>query len=279
MTADRECVRFLQWALPRLGYRWPGFRKVRRQVCRRVRRRVRELELPGLDAYRHQLERNPAEWARLDGCCRITISRFYRDRRLWDVLGREVLPDLYRRAAERDPPALRVWSAGCGAGEEPFTVVMLLRLGPQPLPGDLAAEILGTDLDPHQLERARRAVYPASSLRDLPAEWREEAFAREAGGDYRLRRPYAGAVGFARQDLRREGPPGPFDLILCRNLAFTYFDATGQARSLENCLGRMASPGYLAVGSHESVPGDGSRVVRLGGGLPLYKCAPRSADS
>jgi chemotaxis protein methyltransferase CheR len=81
VQTDAECVDFLQWALPRLGLRWQGFRKVRRQVCRRVARRIAELGLADADAYRLYLERNPQEWDALAELCRVTISRFWRDRR------------------------------------------------------------------------------------------------------------------------------------------------------------------------------------------------------
>ncbi len=269
-TVDQDCVRFLQWALPRLGYRWPGFRRVRRQVCRRVRRRLRELELADFDAYARLLAREPDEWPHLDDCCRITISRFYRDRRLWEVLGREILPELYPKAAERDPPRIRIWSAGCGAGEEPYTVAMLLRLGPAPLPEGIGAEIVGTDLDPHQLERARCATYPESSLRDLPAVWRRQAFAQETDGNYRLLEPHAGGSQFLLQDIRSEAPAGPFDLILCRNLVFTYFDADTQVRCLPRLLANLGPHGWLFTGSHEAVPAAGSSLLRHPKGLPLF---------
>ena len=95
---NAECVDFLQWALPRLGMRWPGFRKVRRQVCKRIDRRLRELGLPDLAAYRIRLGQDSTEWKFLDGACRITISRFYRDRGVFDALGANVLPALARAA-------------------------------------------------------------------------------------------------------------------------------------------------------------------------------------
>ena len=87
---DTECVEFLRWALPRLHLSWPGFRKVRRQVCRRVERRRQELGLADVAAYRARLEERAEEWAVLDGLCRVTISRFYRDRGLWDFLERDI---------------------------------------------------------------------------------------------------------------------------------------------------------------------------------------------
>src|SRR5919106_6038837 len=96
-----QCVAFLQWALPRMGRRWAGYRKVRRQVCRRVRRRAQELGLDGFDAYREHLERHPEEWEALDGLTNVTISRFNRDRGVFEFLARAV------------GPGARVWSAGC----------------------------------------------------------------------------------------------------------------------------------------------------------------------
>ncbi len=94
---DTECIAFLQWALPKMGFRWPGFRKVRGQVCKRVGRRLKELGLADLEAYREYLEVHPDEWAILDGFCRITISRFFRDRDVYETLGSDVLPELARR--------------------------------------------------------------------------------------------------------------------------------------------------------------------------------------
>ncbi len=91
---DQECIQFLQWALPRLGLRWPGFRKVRRQVHKRINRRLEELRLTQIAEYRDYLETHPDEWRILDGFLRTSISRFYRDRGAWDGLRDEILPEL-----------------------------------------------------------------------------------------------------------------------------------------------------------------------------------------
>ncbi len=89
---DTECIDFLQWCLPRLRMRWAGFRKVRRQVCKRISRRMAELRLADADAYRAYLDANAGEWDALDALCRVTISRFYRDRGVYDAIRRRVLP-------------------------------------------------------------------------------------------------------------------------------------------------------------------------------------------
>ena len=95
---DESCICFLQWALPRLHMRWPGFKKVRGQVCKRLGRRLEELQLADLKNYRMYLEDNPLEWHILDSLCRITISRFYRDKGIFDSLYSHVLPELIEKA-------------------------------------------------------------------------------------------------------------------------------------------------------------------------------------
>jgi chemotaxis protein methyltransferase CheR len=249
---DAECVAFLQWALPRLRLRWPGFRRVRGQVRKRIVRRIARLELADLDAYRTRLERDPDEWRVLDGLCRITISRFYRDRALFERLRRGVLPDLARRAAETGRPP-RCWSVGCASGEEPYSVSLAWRLG---LPGGAPRselEVLGTDEDETLLDRARNGAYPAGTLKDLPAGWRELAFT-PVGDRYRLRDTFRAGVAFRRQDVRRTLPEGPFHLVLGRNLVFTYFEERLQLEVLERIAGRMEDRAVLGLGAHERLP-------------------------
>src|SRR5689334_13604160 len=98
---DLGCAAFLQWALPRLELQWAGFRKVRTQVCKRLKRRIRQLGLPGFTAYRIRLESDPGEWRTLDDCCRITISRFFRDKQVFELLSERVLPDIAQRASDQ----------------------------------------------------------------------------------------------------------------------------------------------------------------------------------
>jgi len=248
---DADCTEFLQWALPRLGMCWPGFRRVRGQVCKRLRRRIAELGLRELAAYRALLETNPEEWARLDGLCRISISRFYRDQGVWQTLEREILPRLAERARARGETRLRIWSAGCASGEEPYTQALLFAFNHERLT-ECAPKILATDSDPHLLERARRACYPATSLRDVPESWRT-AF-EPFGEEHCLRADYRTPARFLEQDIRHAFPEGRFDLILCRNLVFTYFETSLQAEIAKRLAARLTPGGYLLLGIHESLP-------------------------
>jgi chemotaxis protein methyltransferase CheR len=252
-ASSEGCVEFLQWALPRLGLRWAGFRRVRGQVCKRVRRRAQALGLPGLDAYRAHLTAEPDEWAVLERLARVTISRFCRDRAVFAALGEAVLPSLAAAARAEGRGAVRAWSAGCASGEEPYTVALVWRFRVAPRAPGPGLEIVGTDVDPALLERARAAEYAASSLREVPEAWRREAFAEDAGR-FVLAAEHRRAVGFALHDVRAPPPPGPFDLVLCRNLAFTYLDAPGQRAVLDHLAGALRPGGALAVGLHEALP-------------------------
>ena len=250
---DEQCVRFLQWALPQLHMRWPGFRKVHRQVCKRVNRRRRDLGLEGIDDYRDYLREHADEWALLDSMCRITISRFNRDRGVFATLAHEVLPLLADTAARRGDPALHVWSAGCGSGEEPYTLAILWHLELQPRFPGLPIRIVATDADPSLLARAKAARYAIGSLKDLSEKQRALAFSEE-NGIYRLQRRYRSAVRFLEQDIRQVQPEGRFDLVLCRNLVFTYFDEALQRRLLSRIASRMFHGGALVLGIHEQLP-------------------------
>jgi chemotaxis protein methyltransferase CheR len=252
-VTDAGCVEFLQWALPRLGRRWDGYRKVRRQVCRRVWRRMGELGLDSLAEYRSLLERDPDEWPRLDAMTDITISRFYRDRAVYDFLRSEVLPTLIEQARKAGRSTVRVWSAGCANGEEPYTLTIIWELTQAPIARDIGLEILATDIKPAVLHRAAQARYPRSALRDLPEPLRKIAFSAEDDELVLLPR-FRRGVKFAHHDIRSGPPGGPFDLVLCRYLAFTYFDDTGQC-DMTRALASVIEPGgALVLGNREKPP-------------------------
>jgi chemotaxis protein methyltransferase CheR len=267
---DQDCVRFLQETLPQLHLNWHGFRRVRRQACKRLQRRLQQLQLPDLTSYRQYLDRHQQEWDTLDGCYRITISRFYRDRGIYSLLEREALPQLAAQAQDRGMPRIRVWSAGCGAGEEPYSLAILWALSPNSVLGHTGLEILATDIDPDLLQRARLACYPYSSIRELPSDWRETAFSRD-GNRFCLQPSYRHAVSFMQHDLRSAAPGGPFDLVLCRNLAFTYFDATLQWETGQRIASTLRPGGLLVLGAHERLPNDQEDFEPWQAGAPLYR--------
>jgi len=267
---DRDCIEFLKWSLPRLRMRWQGFKKVRSQVCKRISRRLAELGLQNVSAYRQILEKNTAEWERLDSLCIVTISRFYRDRDVFLFLEKEVLAALWRDAEAHGERELRFWSIGCAAGEEPYTLALLGDLAMADKYPALLITILATDLDPVMIRRAEEGCYKSSSYTGLPAEWRKLAFLRK-GELSCIREEVRRRVTFLVQDIRETVPEERFHLILCRNLAFTYFDPSLQREVLERINERLLPGGALVIGIHETLPEGYSSLKPWPGGRGIFR--------
>jgi chemotaxis protein methyltransferase CheR len=252
---DTQCVAFLQWALPRLGLHWPGYRKVRDQVCKRVQARLKELGLSDVAGYQALLESSPSEWVRLEAMCPITISRFCRDRPVFDDLTSVVLPPLATAARQRREGVLRCWCAGCACGEEVYSLRLMWDTRLAARYPDLDLEVLGTDADAQVLARARSGCYPRSSLREAPPDWLGQAFTIQ-DGDCCVRPEFRHHIGFELQDIRRSLAQGLFDLILCRNLVLTYFEPDLRPAVLTRMVAHLQPQGALVVGLHERLPED-----------------------
>lgn len=270
---DERCVRFLQWALPRIRMRWPGFRRVRGQVCKRIDRRIKTLGLACVGEYQDYLQSHPEEWAALDSLCRVTISRFGRDRSVFATLADTVLPALAGNLATRGDETLCVWSVGCASGEEPYTVAILWHTRVrQAFPGT-TLDVTATDSDTTMLQRATEARYTAGSLKELPHDLRDRVFSRQ-DGTYRLDAACRAGVTFLEQDIREGQPDGCFDLVLCRNLVFTYFDDGLQSGILGRIVNAMADGAALVIGIHENLPGGSERLEPWFPKQRIYRKAP-----
>jgi chemotaxis protein methyltransferase CheR len=269
-VSDSDYVRFLQWALPKIRLRWPGFRKVRGQVRKRIARRLEDLGLSDIASYRGYIETHPEEWPLFDTFCRISISRFYRDRAVYDWLRGRILPELARTATRRGDGVVKVWSAGCACGEEPYTLAILAATSESSHVRDVRLKVIATDANRRLLERARAARYPPSSLKDVPNDWRSRAF--QPHGEFFVVRPeFREPVEFFEQDIRYQIPGGPFDLALCRYLVFTYFDESLQRELLGRILERIRPGGIFVVGKRETLPSGDWQLSPYGHNLPIYR--------
>lgn len=270
---DLDCTEFLRLCLPRLRLRWAGFRKVHRQVCKRLNRRMAELGLSGFSAYKVYLTYNSEEWQILDSICRITISRFYRDRGVFDALSSTILPSLARNVSLSGGNELSCWSAGCCSGEEAYTLQILWKVRVVPaIRCDLPLRIVATDINRDVLERARQGCYRESSLRDLPKELIRQAFT-QSGKSFTVREPFTENIEFAEQDIREQLPEGFFHLILCRNLVLTYFEKGLQQEILQRILERLHHGGIFVTGIHEFLPNGVTGIVPYDSIPGVYKKA------
>jgi chemotaxis protein methyltransferase CheR len=266
---DTECTQFLQWALPHLRLRWPGFRKVRKQVCKRISGRLKELGIAEIHCYPSYLEAHAHEWNVLDAMCRITISRFYRDRDVFDFLGSNILPQLAETASASGESQLRAWSAGCASGEEVYSLKMLWKYCARCEAGALPLRVIATDADPAVLDRARRGCYAAGSLKDLPREWLDSEFV-QWGDCFCVREDLREGIEFRLEDIRATQPAGLFHLILCRYLVFTYFEPRLQGPLLAAMVDRLVPAGVLVTGKQEALPEGKWGLTELAPRLGVY---------
>ena len=252
---EAACVPFLQWALPQLHLRWSGFRRVHNQVCKRLQQRIEQLQLEDLSAYRTHLAKHSDEWAVLDTLCQITISRFYRDKMVFSFLEQQVFPHLLNLLEQRHEKELRIWCAGCGSGEEPYTLSMIWAKLFQTNFPSIRLSITATDINPAMLKRAKQACYPYSAIKNLPPLWQESAFEKQ-DEQYCLRPVYQYGVVFECRDIRSVTVTEtlPFHLICCRNLAFTYFDIPLQQAVAQRLHASLVEDGVLLIGVHERLP-------------------------
>lgn len=260
--SDDAATHFLRWALPRLGKRPNAYDRVQGQVKSRMRDRLHELRLRSFEAYQRYLVKHPEEWTRLDTMCRITISRFYRDPSLFDALRTQFLPRLARLRRTHGPPRIRALSLGAASGEEPYTLRLLWRHDLRDSFTDLSLHVTATEVQAHMLRRAQNAWYAHGSLRNLPDEWIERAFRHDpvrANGrhaePYVLHPLYRRGISWRQEDVRATLPDGPFSLIFCRNLVFTYFDGALQRWILKRLLTRLRPQGLFVLGKKETLPG------------------------
>ncbi|MFP4006552.1 MAG: CheR family methyltransferase [Spirulinaceae cyanobacterium] len=250
MTPDQQ---FLQWLLPQLNLQWSGFRRVRRQALKRITRRMQNLEIRSFEAYQGYIKANPSELEILDRCCFITISRFWRDRVVFDNLRDSAFPQIARLAQHRGDSTLRGWSAACASGEEPYTLNLLWRIDLQPQFPDLEFSLIATEVQSEMLRRAQNACYPVKTIRFTPSHWRDRAFSF-TDNQCQVIPAYRQGITWQQQDIRAKMPPGQFHFIFCRNLPFTYFNQALQTEIAHKLKQKLYPGGLLVIGAKEALP-------------------------
>jgi chemotaxis protein methyltransferase CheR len=222
----------------------------------RLSRRVRELGLASFAAYHERVLADPAEKVRmLDAIC-TNETHFFREPRHFAFLAERVFPAWREEAdAGRRPRRVRVWSAACSTGEEPYSIAMALL---EAFPSGWELHVLGTDLSTKVLERARAAVWPIAKAEEIPEPSRKRFMLRGFGpndGVMKAGPEIRALVSLDRVNLNGERwPDGPFDLVFCRNVLI-YFDRDAKARVVERLLERVDARGFLFVGHAESLGG------------------------
>lgn len=254
MLSDEEFRRLLDV----LDRPWAGFRKIRKGVKKRVRRHMERLECSTLEAYLELMKKNASIRNECEACLRVTISRFYRDRRLWDHLEKRILPELMNRF----PGGVTAWSAGCANGEEPYSLAMvwetLIASGTESPP----LQILATDANAECLERAKAGRFPMSSLKEVPDALKSRWFRKFPGSRQWQIDPFLKKhIKWQVHDLLDPPPLGEYHLILLRNNLLTYYQGPCMQNAVASITRSLVPRGVLILGSHE----------HLWPGLPLTR--------
>jgi len=222
-------------------------------VRARLTKRLRKLGLATFDDYVEYLQNDTtgAELVAMLDVLSTNTTYFFREAKHFEWLRQEVLP---RLAARR---RVRIWSAGCSSGEEPYSIAIVL-LEAIPDLADWDAAILATDLSTEVLARARQGIYPASRLREVPPMLLGRHFtllATKPERTYRVNDPVRRLVHFARLNLMGQWPmKGPFDVIFCRNVMI-YFDRPARQDLIARFYSILAPGGTLFIGHSESLTG------------------------
>jgi len=240
-----------------------------RCVKRRIASRVRANGCADAGAYLALLRRSDDELDTLLSTLTIHVSHFFRNPSTFRVLEEAVLPELIERAGQRPERSLRLWSAGCSSGEEPYSLALLLHELPT---AGLKLTITGSDLSPRILAQARLGEFDAQRLSEVPERVRETYFERLEGTRFRLRDKVRRMVSFRRQNLLTDEPYPDADLILCRNVLI-YFSREQQAQILRRFAAALGTGGFLVLGRAETLVGDERSLFRSDYPIErIYRC-------
>ena len=241
----------------------------------RLSRRLREL---GLDfrAYYALLETDEAERVRLVDAISTNETHFFREPRQFEFLESRVFPEWLARGEQGQMSRrVRVWSAACSTGEEPYSVAMSFLAH---FPPGWEIEILATDISTRVLDRARAALYALEKAKEIPARYLKPFMLKGTGeqeGWMKAGPEIRSLVRFGRVNLNDDAlaVPGQFDLILCRNVLI-YFDAPSKARVVERLLERLDVRGYLFLGHAEAMIGASTRTRSVGPTIYTHAAMP-----
>jgi len=240
---------FIKEAAPLLDLQWRRFK--RGGIKRKVERRITELGLSNFEDYLLKIKRDPEEKSCLSQILTVTITRFFRDKEVFDILENSIIPAILKNKKGKDE--FKIWSVGCANGEEPYSLSILWREKFEKIWSQIDLSILATDINESLLGRAREGRYKKSSLKEVIEEILRRFFKIE-NGFYVLDRSIRESVEFKKHDIIHGELFSGMDIIFCRNLAFTYFSKECQMNVLKKIARSLNEGGYLIIGKDESLP-------------------------
>lgn len=254
--------------LQHLGLSWAGYRKVRKGVKKRIRRHMQRLNCPNMGEYLLRLDKNSEVRSQCERLMTVSISRFFRDKGMWEALRKEILPGLIKTHVKK----ISILSAGCASGEEVYSLKILwdtLILPDMPSP---ELSITATDMNTICLKRARDGIYPLSSLKEVPEQLLSSYFKPEGGGKrYSLKASMRNGISWQMHNLLSFISESKFQIIFLRNNLLTYYEDKVKKSALKKLLTYLCPRGFLIIGSHEKLPFETSELRHYGAFSYIFK--------
>ena len=214
-----------------------------RQMKRRIDTLIRNKKLSGYEKYIAAMREDHAVLDEFLSYMTINVSEFYRNPEQWEFLDKEVFPYLFSKFGKN----LKIWSAACSTGEEPYSLVMALSRH-VPLS---QISVYATDLDRQCLQKAKVGLYVDKSVANVPADLKRRFFT-QVGSAYQIKDEIKNRVKFERQDLLKDPYPRDCHLVVCRNVLIYFTEETKEQlfRRFYDCL---ALGGAFFIGSTEQI--------------------------
>ena len=277
---DETFEELLQHLKEARGFDFTGYKRT--SLRRRVERRMQDVGVSSYEDYQDHLAVHPHEFTLLFNTILINVTEYFRDREAWDVLRDRFLPELL---AARPEGPLRFWSAGSAAGQEAYSLAILLveALGVEAFRSRV--KVYATDIDEEALAQARTATYSDRELKGVTKEQLERYF-QPTNGRYAFRKDLRRSVVFGRNDLVQDAPISRLDLIVCRN-TLMYFNAETQANVLKRFAFALNPAGLLFLGKAEMLltspplfaPADTRRRFFRRADVPRQQLSPGGAPA
>lgn len=214
----------------------------------RLRERLRDKKLQTPQEYYAILIRDKEELKVLLDSVTTNLTRFFRNQAHFDAIEHFVVPELLKmRQAERK---IRVWSAGCSTGEEPYTIAMLLK---EILPAGWNAEVTASDISLKSLMVGKEGFYPESRIQGIPDSYLPKYFEKRPNG-YQIKDDIRKSIRFDYHNLKNDSGQRNLDVVFCRNVLI-YFDEAAQKATIERFWEAMAPKSFLFIGHSESLFG------------------------
>lgn len=214
-----------------------------KQMKRRIDTLITKNKITSYNDYVALIKKDKEKFEQFVSFLTINVSEFYRNPEQWNLLDRDVFPELIKRFGKN----LKIWSAACSTGDEPYSLVMALS---KFLPLN-QIKVIATDIDKQILDKARMGLYNEKSLAGVPAEMKKKYFT-QVGTSYKISDEIKARVEFKQHDLLKDPYPTGCHLIVCRNVLI-YFTEEAKEDIYKKFNQALVKDGILFIGSTEQI--------------------------